>query len=309
MVLYIDKENVQFFMKSKGHPNFSKCEGLIRGNMDIHYNFPKEDITNDELLTLWFRQYGDGVSGKTVFCPPQVITPDRPLKSNFHSSLNGMALSSVYLLNDTRVCDMIADKSCILIGKVGEEISVIERLIIDGTETMTSRIDWNTYCPSLPVTDIIISDNHYFKDSRVYAVNNNELLRKIAANANISPVNVVIIVKEGETDGEIDIAEEQKIIKQMIRDVTQSAKSTVTILTTYKTHDRNLVTNYFRIKNGSCFHLKQSSLKNDVTTELKSHAFRTNMNISRSLLDVFQEIAASPVRCYGDRKSNYLNFD
>ena len=89
---------------------------------------------------------------------------------------------------------------------------------------------------------------------------------------------------------------------------TNSKKSTATILTAYRTHDRILITNYYRIKHGSCFHLKDNSLKEDVTTEIKSHVNRHNEMVSRGLLAVYQKIANNAVERYGDQVSNLLKF-
>lgn len=311
MVLYIDKENLLSLMESRNHPNFESCEKLVRNNMDIHYNFSKDEILENELLTAWFRQYGQGVGGATPnFCPPSTITPIRPLKSNFTNSYSMSQLSSVYLINDENddVFEHVTKKSCVLIGKKGEEISTLVRLIIEGSEVFSKNIVWNTYCPILPLTDIIICDNHYFKNKSVYDLNDHELLRKLSVRSNPSAINVIIITKEGEIDPALNITQEQQKIKEMIRGLSKSVKSTVTIITTYKTHDRNMISNYFRIKNGSCFHVRNNSIKGDVTTEVKSHAIKHNNQISIGLLSEYQSIADNPVQCIGDKVSNYLNF-
>ena len=120
--------------------------------------------------------------------------------------------------------------------------------------------------------------------------------------------SVPFITKEGEVDNRIDLVSEQKQIKELVKKASRSSKSTVTILTTYKSHDRSLITNYYRIKHGSCFHLKENGTKNNVMTEIKTHALRNNEENSKYLLDVFQEIASNPVRLIGDKKSNFLKF-
>lgn len=308
MVLYIDKENLLSLVESRNHPNFESCEKLVRNNMDIHCNFSKEEVVENDLLQFWFSLYGQGVGGKVMFCPSEEITPARPLKTNFYNSYTKDQLSSIYLLNENDKCDLISLKSCVLIGKTGEEISTLEKMMIEGSEIFTKNIVWQTYCPQLPLTDIIICDNHYFKNKGVYDLNDHELLRKLSVKSNPSAINVIIITKEGEIDPELNIPQEQQKIKDIIRGLSKSVKSTVTILTTYKTHDRNMLSNYFRIKNGSCFHVRNNSIKGDVTTEVKSHAIKHNNQISIGLLSEYQSIADNPVQCIGDRVSNYLNF-
>lgn len=310
MKLYIDQDNVISLMKSKALPNFSDCADFVRKHLDVHYNFPKENLKSDSLLMAWFSNFGQGVTGTHTFASNETdIFPQRPVKSNFYNAGNLDLLTSVYLLNDEHTCDVISAKSCIMIGKIGEEIKLIHSLLLENTETRAITIaSWKNYLPSLPLTDIIICDNHYFKNEFVYKKNDNEIIRSLAGIPKKSPVNVVIIVKEGEVDNRIDLSSEQKKIKELVKKASNSSKSTVTILTTNKTHDRNLITNYYRVKHGSCFHLKDNGLKDDVMTEIKTHGKKNNEENSKSLVSVFQKIASSPVQCFGDKKSNFLNF-
>jgi hypothetical protein len=311
MKLYIDKKNLISLMKSKDQPVFSDCSNLIRKNFDVLYNFPKDELKTDSLLMAWFSSFGQGVKGRQEFANKEEdVYPTRPLKSNFYSSGDLELLSSVFLLDDAHICEVIKNKACILIGSTGDELNVISSLIIEDTEIQAVKIpSWSQYLPSLPLTDIIISDNHYFKSKEVYVSNNNELLRYLCSIPQNSPVNVVIITKKGEVDRNIDLNEEIKNIKDLVKDATDSKKSTATILTTYRSHDRALITNYYRVKNGSSFHLKNSGLKSDVLTEIKSHGILSNEIISKQLLKgIFQEIANNPADCYGDRISHFLNF-
>ena len=310
MKLYIDQDNVISLMESKDQPDFFDCANLIRKHLDVQYNFPKDNLKTNSLLMAWFSKYGQGVTGNHSFTSNELdIFPERPLKSNFYNSGDSNLLTSIYLLNDEHMCDVIREKSCILIGKTGEEIKLIHSLVLEDTEIPATTITaWNNYLPCLPLTDIIINDNHYFKDELVYRNNNNEIINYLANIPKNSPVNIVIITKEGEIDDRIDLSTEQKQIKDLVKRASQSSKSTVTILTTYKSHDRSLITNYYRVKHGSCFHLKNNGIKNDVMTEIKTHAKRNNEEISRYLLNVFQEIVSNPVKSIGDKKSNFLKF-
>ena len=311
MKLYIDKENLISLMKSRNQSEFFDCSNLIRKNFDVQYNFNKNELKSDALLMAWFSSYGDGVKGEQNFAErDEDKLPPRPLKSNFYNSGNTSWLTSVYLLDNTHICGVIKEKSCILIGTIGEELKILNSLILEDTECRTANIgSWSSYLPNLPLTDIIISDNHYFKSIETYRANNNELLRFLSSIPQNSPVNVVIITKEKEQHPDIDLETEKDEIKKMVKALSGSNKSSVTILTTYKNHDRILITNYYRVKNGSSFHLNDNGLKKDVTTEIKSHAYINNEIISSELIaGIFQEIASCPVKCFGDKKSNFLKF-
>lgn len=277
--------------------------------MVVHYNFLKNEMLNDDIINYWCRLITVDAGEKHKFCPPEKVFPERPLKSNFRNLLTYENFFSFYLLNDEHVCDLVAQKSSILIGKVGEEISTINKLLIEGNETLAIKIKWSDYFPNLPLSDLIIADNHYFKHKDVYIHNDNVLIKKLASIPSNSPLNVIIITKKDEIDSNIDLRAEQLKITEFVKDLTNSTKSSVTILTTYKTHDRTLITNYYRVKHGSCFHLKNSGLKGDVTTEIKSHAIIHNLQMTRTLIKVYQEIATDPVECYGDCKSNLLTIN
>ena len=310
MRLYIDKENLVSLMKSQAQGCFEDCVRAIRKDIDVQYNFSNEEIKNDELLVAWFRRFGSGVDTKQLFVPkdsPQ-IKPPRPLKSNFYTSDGRNGYTAVYLLNDCHMCEVVAQKSCVLIGKIGEETRIISSLFLEDTETDSISItSWRDYCPTLPVSDIVLCDNHYFKNKITYEKNDNELIKAIACIPHESPINVVIITKEDQVG--VNLSIEQKHIKDIVKKATGSKKSTVTILTTKKAHDRCLITNYYRIKHGSCFHLIDSGIKADVTTEIKSHIKRNNERVTKKLLTTFQNIVDDPYQCYGDRVSNLLEFD
>lgn len=310
MRLYIDKDNLISLMNSRSQDSFEDCARSIRRELDVQYNFSKEDIKSNETLMLWFSRFGQGVKGKQNFVQennPQIYPP-RPLKSNFFNGQRD-ALTAIYLLNDEHICEVIQQKSCLLVGKIGEELNVLSSLLLEETETNTSRIpSWKDYCPMLPFTDLIICDNHYFKDQYIYEKNDNELIRALVEIPNDSPVNLVIFTKKGEVDRSINLEKEQKRIKEIVKKATGCKKSSVTIVVSYATHDRCLITNYYRIKHGSCFHLKNNNIKPDVTTEIKSHLKHNNEEVSLNLIEVFQDILNKSATCIGDKKSNFLNF-
>lgn len=311
MVLYIDKENLISLVRSEDKASFKEYAYLTKKNLDIHYNFPKEEIKNDEHLSYWFSQLGSGVEGKHAFCPPQAVVPERPLKSNFYNSLDAAGRSSIFFLDDETKISATASRRCVIVAKVGEELMKLKDIFAleDNSEELSSRIEsWRSYLPQLPLTDIVLCDNFYFKDKTVYEANDNEVIRVLSTIPQSVPVNVVIIVKEREIDPQIDLVVEQAKIKELVKNASNSHKSTVTILTTYATHDRALITNYFRIKHGCGFHIKYNSIKKDVTTEVKSHAVHKNHIITMQLLEEYQKIADSPCKCIGDKVSNYLRF-
>lgn len=309
MKLYIDKENLISLIKSKDNYLFEDCQLLIRKELDVQYNFEKSEIEKNEYLLAWFQRFGDGIKGEQIFSSPERVYPARPVKSNFYINGEGETFNSIYLIDDEHICEVIAEKSCVLIGKIGDEVNILESLMIEKETRAISIESWKSFCPNLPLSDVIIADTYYFKNKEKYEKNNNELIGALANIPHNSPLNVVIITKPGNCDERINLEEEQKRIKELVKKKTGSAKSSVTILTSNKLHDRYLITNYYRINHGSCFHLNDYGLKEDVRTEIKSHAVRSNEKFSAELISIYQEIALSPVKCVGDKKSNLIRFE
>ena len=315
MHLYIDKENVESLVKGRkaNLGLYTDIANYIKKGMMVQYNFSKEELLKNQYLQVWFRTIsGDGVKSKPEFCPPKNVFPSTPVKLNFLSNQDSDAYRSIYLLcMDNNISKLIQDKQCVLIGNVGEEYDVIKKLSsLDDKEILTNSIgSWNEYCPELPLTDIILCDEHYFKDRYVYEKNQNEILTSLCQTTK-SQINVVIITKEGEIDTAIDIKEECKNIKDQISLISgiSKGKCKVTVLTTRKTHSRHLITNYFRIVHTSCFHLIGNGLKDDVNTDIASCTSVSANSVTDGLITLFQSIADSPVKSFGDKFSNFLTF-
>lgn len=313
MKLYIDKENLISLMKSIAQDGFDECRRSVRENLDVQYNFSKEEIHSNPLLEGWFSRFGEGVGvkGEQYFVPENVpnVCPPRPLKEDFYNSMYGNGFTAIYLLNDDNICDLISQKYCVLIGKVGEETKVLSSLLLKNTERMLKEIiSWKDFCPPLPLSDIIICDNYYFKNEYTYNKNDNEIIRTLISDRVKSPVNVIIITLKGAIDRYIDLDKKQKEIKKLLNDLIGSEESsTVTILTTYKVHARCLFTNYYRIKSDTGFYLIDNPRKNN-TVEIKTHLDKHNESISQQLISDCQDIVNYAVECYGDRVSHLLKF-
>lgn len=302
MQLFIDKENIVSLMKSPEY--LMEICTMLRKGIRVHYNFSRAEVASNPVLMNWFRFVDGGRLGKVEpneFVPEFGVTPERPVSGNFYKNVPTKG-APIFLINEEHMCDVIAEKGCVLIGKVGEEIKIFSQLLaLEDCEKISNTIkDWRDYCPRLPLTDIILLDNHYFKDKWIYDKDANQLLNALSSIPQQSPVSVVIITKAGEIDPRLDLTKEAAALKSKIKQWSGSSKSTLTILTTRKAHDRNVITNYYRLKNGSCFHL-ENGLKDDVSTDIKSHAKPSNVEVTKGILDLVKSVIKSPVAIYGDK--------
>jgi hypothetical protein len=316
MRLYIDKENILAFMSNRNSNNdlFEESIRLIKKGINVYYNFPKRDIRENQVLFAWFgKMNGAGVEFESTFCEEDnEVWPIRPLASNFYNRYNAEDRSSIYLLNiEENTRNVIRNKHSILIGYPGDEMELFDSLLkMNDREQLMCQIEsWSNYCPKIPLTDVIICDNHYFKNINVYRRNDNELVRALAAIPK-DTINLVFITKEGEVDREICLDDECRKIKELVARESglSRGRCSVTILTTNRTHSRHIITNYYRIKPTSCVHLKDNGLRSDVDIDIKPHTNHSAIRTSRDLIKEFQKIADNPVRVFGDKKSNYIKF-
>ncbi|WP_289834844.1 hypothetical protein [uncultured Phocaeicola sp.] len=313
MDLIIDKANILSLLSSGDDNAIFEYTRLIKRGIRLCFNFNKEEVDvsspDGGKIMMWLSNLAHGRKSPLPVWNPTIVSDD--IKSNFASSLSTEQKRSIFLLDNQDVIPKIQEKGAILIGSVGQEAELLLSLTLEDTEVATSKISsWIDYCPALPLTDIIISDNHFFKDSYVYSQNKDELISGLTQVVNQSPVNCVIVYKINEVDNALNLENEVDTLKKSIKKITGSSKSSVTLIGTYSTHDRNAITNYYRIKNGSCFHLKDNGLKPDVTTEIKTHANIANENRTNELILLYQRIIDESKGKYifGDKKSNFLKF-
>ena len=315
MRLYIDKENVESLVQGRKENLvlYDEFARSVKKGLGVYYNFSKDEFLKNPYLQAWFTTVkGDGVKTKSDFCPPNNIFPERPIKTNFLNTCDADAYRSLYFLcMDGNTASVIKNKQCILIGNVGEEYEIIDKLVsLEDKETLTKSIaSWDSYCPKIPLTDIVLCDEHYFKYKMVYDKNKNEILTALCQTPN-NQINVVIITKAGEIDPAFNLDQECKNIKEQISQVSgiSKGKCNITVMTTNKIHSRHLITNYYRIIHTSCFHLIDNGLKDDVNTDIAPCIKQNANEVTDNLLALFQSVASAPVHCFGDKKSNFLKF-
>ncbi|WBX78101.1 hypothetical protein PG911_07550 [Tenacibaculum ovolyticum] len=326
MDIYIDKANLLSFVKSKENPLFSDCNGLLKKQLNVYFNFPKEELKSSALLMQWATTLSQGVNPNTVI-KFDYKEPKRPLKSNSSNNFCINKLSSVYLLEDIETTKF-KNSGCVLVGEVGEEIEVFNKLFISQNDYLFERklringaefkswSDLEHY--SLPLTDIIIVDPYITSDPSLLASNLEVLLKTIAIKAN-SKVNIVIYTN---IDKSLPYNQISPVVRKAIKQVTSIGPKFT--LVTYKDqkgqksraeHDRTVITNYYRIYSGDTFNYFDSTGK--VITKGRELSFSSlanceNFNLSRELIKDLQKnidfFKANNTGIEGDKSSNFLNF-
>lgn len=97
---------------------------------------------------------------------PEDIFPQRPLKSNAYKNYSREDLSSIYMLDDSRL-GILANFGHLLYSTVGNEVSTLKRLYPDGVNQYVKSYYLNNFSSYdfisnhiMTCTDIIVVDRY-----------------------------------------------------------------------------------------------------------------------------------------------------
>ena len=312
MKAYLDIDNVKAIIRSKSSnpEEFYTFIRYAKRYLDIQYNFSKDEFKNEVNVKEWFLAIGsDGVQTRNYFCPDNIVFPTRPIKGNAFNTANKEQLTSAYLLNiPPEKAEYIQQKRSVLLFNIGEEnkfIDCLENLLDYPGKLKHNLSSWKEYCPKLPITDIILDDGYYFSNKNTYG-DEYDILLALASNAG-TMLNVVIIAKNGQVPDSVNLQEEIKHIKTKLCNVSGLSRGNckVTIVLSYRTHDRYAITNYYTINSGNGFILDGKKSNVEVKVDSLKKTYDNNI---RELLEFYEEIVNHTAETYGDRKSNLIKF-
>ncbi|HBJ77307.1 MAG TPA: hypothetical protein DDY68_06005 [Porphyromonadaceae bacterium] len=321
-MLYIDKENIRSILRSKGEKFGEKFIDMIKNGIDVHYNFSEEEFKKDTFLKVWFgKAKGQGVKNNSKFSKTeQERRPILPFatKEDISKALQEDWFG-IYLLSDKESCENASKYSCILIGTLGEEKKIFEQLKALEKQEEGAKFakdfnmkdlykSWEEFCPTLPISDIVMVDPYYFSKKYIYERNGNMLLKVLSSIPKDYPINVVIITdrRERHIDSCIQIKDECEKMKQELIEHSKNKYIHLTIvLTENLMHDRWIITNYYSIRTGTAFCIPQD-IKFDHIFEIKLHTHKGALDLSKCLLEGYEKGVMGKV--YGDKKSNLICF-
>lgn len=324
MDIYIDKANLVSFVQSREHNLYEDCSKLLKKQLNIYFNFPKDDLRGNTALITWITTLSQGV-GENNTINFNSSFPNRPLKSNSTNTFTKEQLSSVYLLEDDDILKL-KNVGTVLIGSVGEEIEVLNKLFFLQNDYLFEK-KWRINAPnfncwnnlrgySLPLTDIIIADQFILKnkdtDTDTLDCNLIQYLDVLSDITN-TKVNVVVITNPRNMDYDFEQLK-NKIITQLT--VQTGKRPYVTLIRTSREHDRTILTNYKRVYSGDTFNFWNNAgnkITNGREISYSSLAKIENYEMGRGLLNDIQETinflkGNNPAFIEGDKKSNYLDF-
>lgn len=326
MDIYIDKANFISLMGSHSHMRFEDSLRVIKKQLNVFFNFPKEEFRSDEELLSYYSRFTDGVGEKNKI-EFGYRFPGDEIKSTTSNSFNSDQLSSVFLLENPNV-EKLKNTGGILIGAVGEEVNIIDRLLFQqddyrfekkwriGGDTFNKWEDLSGHV--LPLSDIIIIDAFITSDKSLVETNLGSLLRSLCKNVK-SKVNIVLFTDRTKTLPYDDIS---SVVRKHVKYITGVGPN-FTLVTYVKQrgvdsldeHDRTIFSNYLRIYSGDTFNYFNSAGK--VITkgreiQFSSLAEKENYELSKLLVTEIQTkidfLKSQEHGIQGDKKSGYLTF-
>lgn len=337
MDAYFDLANFVSYVVSHHDEAFPECNRLLRKNFNLKFSFSKEDLNNlpsEKLVAIkqWVSTYfTQGFKGNREF---SVKFPDRPLTKDFYQGTDKNRLSSIYLLDDSKIQDIKKD-GILLVGCVGEEINTLSKLMLDDYECdkqlNSSKLHgWEDIKDFIaPCSDIILSDPFILNRDNSHSENLCKILQVLSANAKRTKVNVVVFATKEACDNSFkDVIAGQNQKKEYIEsiitnirkaikgEVKAAPKVTIVLLPRdLKEHDRNIFTNYRRIKSGDSFSYfingvnKTRGCSLDIFSLARKETFDLNMELIDNLQKKVDETKKlNPDLIIGDKVSNYLTF-
>lgn len=324
MDIYIDKENLLSLINSKTENLYNDCIKTLKKQLNVFFNFPKDELKQDDKLMSWFTDFSQGVGENNSFVFGNNF-PLRPLKSNFYKTFNLHQLSSIYLINDEKA-DLLKNSGTILIGKPGEEISILNNLFINQNDYLFDKkwkigslnfqkwSDLHKY--SLPVTDIIIVDPYVCSDQNLIQFNLLPFLSSITHKVK-AKINIIIYTDK---DACLSYDYLSPIIRKTISNITGANPNFTLIKYTDKRgipskaeHDRTIFSNYLRIYSGDTINYFNSQGKITKGREIHyvSLARDENYQLAFELINDLQSninFLNKNGGVEGDKISGYLSF-
>jgi hypothetical protein len=309
---------------------------MLKKQLDVHLNFDINEL--DELLEIQLQEFVEGVGEGVTFSHSSDIFEERPLsRDSFIKDFSG-----IYFLNDP-FTKKLKNKSELLIGEIGEEVDLLNKLIFDQEdygfhEERTFHEEdfksWDTIEKYvMPFSTLLCVDRYILKgpveggNYSLFDYNFGKILEQYYCNKKAKARIVIVCQIDPFNDNPRYIDEGPSFeevcnkIKNQIKAVnTYIPKPEIVLIKVPVTrggrfhisdeHDRNLISNYVRVKSGDGF-VKFLSCGNitgaRTNIDFYSHANRNYLKNTRVILDEVKRIIDDVKNQYP--KFFYSNFE
>lgn len=332
MRLYIDKANLISFLDSRRDVEYmdiyADCERMVKRQLAVYYNFPKEQCNDDSILQAWFLNATNGCGYDEVsdmFANTESsIYPPRPLKGTFYNQATAEQICSIYLISEP--VNTIKQSHTVLIGGIGEEIVTLKRLFC-GTDydyhicydikNQNSFGHWQRLEDDghiLPCTDIIITDRYLFENTDDIIKANLNVILRLFGGKDGAKINLVIITR-GKPDASWQSRKQE--LKHELKCNKYSSVNVTFVLSQDCPHDRLIITNYRMFRSGDSFIYYDSSGKLitkgdslDVDSMAKTSSYKyavQRIKNAQTIIDKLESLNRYDL-IIGDKVSSWLKF-
>lgn len=323
MEVYFDLENFISFYKQKDSPLFDECHRALKKQLTVNVNFSKKHLLDNPVLIEILKFFTHGVKKDLIF--KESPFPERPLKTNCYNSFDIKQLNSIYLLNEENT-NKLKEKGALLVGTIGEEVSVISSIFLKNDDYVFSRLlkiggeDFRSWKDlekfALPLSDLIIVDPYLLSSDE----NLNNLLDLLEANLAVVKSKINLLIYTNKNHLNVNWSEAQTKIRNKVSSIT-SIKPNITLieyrsqrgLKSFEEHDRTILANYCRYYSGDSFcYFNREGEKITTGRELNiaGLALEENSMLAEELVaDLQNNINKIPSeQILGDKKSNFIVF-
>lgn len=318
MVAYFDLENLKSFLQQPKDDFFHDCLKLIKKQLDLTFNFKKEDLKSSEAGLQLLKSLSEGVGEKEIKYNEEKF-PVRTLKSTTHNTFSTEELLSVYFINDESI-DKLKNREELLIADIGEEMEMFKQLFLNNEDykfekklLIGSEFDaWeklNSFYA--PFIDLIIVDNYILSDNSLLESNICELAKYSLLPGVRKQVNIIVFTKDEKSL--IDYSSVKSKISKAVKAHCQDEPK-LTIIKHRKEHDRTVLKNHIRIYSGDSFNYffqDGNKTTNGREISFSSIADKENYKLYLKLLDDLQNTIDNSIAAniIGDKKSRFLKFN
>ncbi len=326
MDLYIDQKNISSIIKNRGHDLYKDSLKTMQKQLDVYFNFKKEDLLEDESLMAWFKYFTSGVGSNNKHIFNENLFPVRPLKSNTYITFDTGQLSAMYLIDDERI-QILKDKGAVLVGGPGEEFDIFNQLFFFQCDYKFEKklkigsAEFNEWQAlqnySSAVSDILFIDAFILSDADTVDFNLIPYLKVLVAKSRCK-INLVLYVNQNNVNITYqDISSKVRLAMESVTGI----KPNFTLIkvrdqrgvNSYAEHDRTIFTNYTRVYSGDTFnYFRPDGSKLTKGREIHYSSFGDSENHKLALgliTDIQANLDELPAEiAEGDKKSNFLNF-
>lgn len=330
MIVYFDKENFLSFIKNIDRSSKDMdVLRLVKNQVNVHFNFDPESLDDDEFILV--EEFQEGVSENWQWTYGNDAIK-RPINEDSFPIKNG-----IYLLNDKNL-NREQNKHKYLIGGVNEEIETLKQLLLDKDDYgfhiqeligIGHFDNWDKiepYC--LPFSTLLIVDRYMFKgpdlggNISLFEYNLKIIIANFFKNKKskarvifVYQINPFVANNSPQFDEGPDFQNMRQKVVSAVRSKNRYCPAPEIIFIGVPhgriedEHDRNIITNYLRIKSGDTLvYFKANGIvetnSNDFDIySLGKRLYRFNTEVLNDKIRdiVIETIDRYPDRCYLDR--------